>query len=707
VNKHSEDNVTPFPSKDKPSNDPAEELISQHLRIRQNGYITTPDKGKEIHIPGWPDICRHADEATIRDLIAKYPDHSNIGIMSIGVLPIDVDIDDKTIAQKTEDYINKAEGPSTLKRLSKSPRRLLLYGWNGPVKARHATAILYGEKLHVEILAQKFTAFGTHPSGKPYDWEGKSPLDFPRDQLLTFGSGGALADMDEARLKTLLDGILGLWRSYGAGTQEEIEGFEREAERLIGGEAKDKPGLIAAIMGFLKNTFPLREDWYRIGQSVYNELGDAAYETWVKFSREWPQNTPEAIAQMWKSFKKERRGPRLTYKTLIRYAQQQGWTVPPQFRSERKGKEQGLPPPAPLLIVRMHELQGKTPKPKRFLVADWWLADSIQALYGPAGGNKTRLNLQLQTALALGKHWLGLAVSGPLRTLGLYCEESEDDLHLIQEAINRHYHCEMSDLGLMTCLAHGERGENALVWIDQRHQMHTTPFHKLLLDQIRDEKAELVLLDNVAHTYPGDENDRAMVTRYLDIAERPLRQAAGALIHTRHTSVAGEVSGRSGSTGWDAGEKVKGHVALVEPKNGVPDPDARVIRRVKTNWARIGGDIAMHWRNGVLVPDFIDESAKPSVEVVFMRLLDKVAERGGNLSAVPNAPNYAPRMFERMAGNEGHDRFAFARALEKLLEEDHAIEIEEYTRDRHTYYKIVRAKTKAADNGSGDDGVPF
>jgi hypothetical protein len=185
-----------------------------------------------------------------------------------------------------------------------------------------------------------------------------------------------------------------------------------------------------------------------------------------------------------------------------------------------------------------------------------------------------------------------------------------------------------------------------------------------------------------------------MVTRYLDIAERPLRQAAGAVIHTRHTSVAGEASGRSGSTGWDAGEKVKGHVTLIEPKDGSPpDPDARVIRRVKTNWARIGGDIEMHWRDGVLIPDYVDEHARPSAEEVFLMLLDRQIARGSNLSANSQAPNYAPGVFAKMSRMEnwGYDKPAFTKALRQLLEVEHVLEVQTYWKNSDERHRLVRA----------------
>jgi RecA-family ATPase len=691
------DNVTQFPGNDKPDKNAAEVLLSQHLRLRQNGYVTTPDKGRQCFILGWPDICRNADEAKLRDLLKQYPDHTNIGIMSIGVLPIDIDVDDKTVVKATEDFINRSEGPSTLKRYSGSQRRLLLYGWKGSPKTRQVTAYLYGEKLEVEIpAAGKFTAFGTHPSGKPYSWEGKSPLDFPRDQLLTFGSGGTLLEMDEARLKTLFEGILGVWKALGAKTLEEIEEPERRGEKAIGGEAKDRKALTKVIMENLRNNYPSRHDWFRIGQAAYNELGEEAHEIWVKFSHQWPGNDSKAIETMWKSFKKPQRPgmPPLIYKTLIDYAQQQGWEIPREFRASSPKEE----PFAVPVFVNWRQYHGKAIPEKPFLVDVWVPADEVSATYGDPGVNKTTVALQLQKALELHQPWLGLrfgrSVTSPIPTLGVYCEEAELDLVRRMAAINAYYG---SDFDGMT-IAHAlpRRGhENMLGEYDKAQRIRPTKFYKWILEQALDLKVKLIILDHLSHVYPGDENDKRQVAQFSAHILNPLSLAIGGAVKLLgHPSRAGQQmgTGTSGTVGWEGLFRARDYMTIPMAANGEPeDRNARHMQCWKNNWAPWGGELRLHWHNGVLVPDQIDEASKPSVEDVFLMLLDRQIARGENLSAVPG-PNYAATVFSRMsaAENWGYSKDRFSWALNQLLEVKHALMVEDYVHDYKPRKRLVR-----------------
>jgi hypothetical protein len=310
------------------------------MELRALGYVTTPDCGKKCFLADWSTKCPAATKDDIRAWLTEHPDWSNIGLMSIGVKPIDIDVEDDKIAKMTEDVINRSKvGPSSLVRYGRAPRRLLLYRCEGTVKAREVTAYLGGTKLSMQILPAKFTAFGVHPdTGEEYTWLGKSPLDFARDELEPFGQ---VAELDDAAEEKLFDDILAMWRGLGALTEKDIERIEREGGEAFGGnETKDPKGLALAIMAFLKNDFATYAEWRNIGLALWNTAGPDGHEAWVKFSTSprWPKNTPKVIESMWKSFQKPYAGRKLTYKFLLRCALDQGFTVPPEFRS---GTEEG------------------------------------------------------------------------------------------------------------------------------------------------------------------------------------------------------------------------------------------------------------------------------------------------------------------------------------------------------------------------------
>jgi hypothetical protein len=370
-----------------------ERLVAQHMDLRALGYVTTPDCGKKCFLEGWSEKCPTATEDDIRAWLVAHPQWSNIGIMSIGVKPVDIDVDDNRIAKMTEDIVNKAIGPSSLVRYGRAPRRLLLYRCQSAVKAREITADLGGTKLSVQILSAKFTAFGVHPdTGKDYIWLDKSPLDFERDELEPFGQ---VAELDEAAEQKLFDSILAMWRGLGALTEEDIAEFERQGGEALGGdEAKDPKGLALAIMAFLKNDFATYAEWRDIGQALWNTVDQDGYGAWVKFSSspQWPRNTPKVIERMWKSFQKPYAGRKLTYKFLLRRALDQGFTVPPEFRSD-----QGM-----LDII---DTAGVRAQPIAWL---WWqrfAIGKISLIGGYPSAGKSLVTIDIASRVRRGADW--------------------------------------------------------------------------------------------------------------------------------------------------------------------------------------------------------------------------------------------------------------------------------------------------------------
>jgi hypothetical protein len=378
---------------EKPSR--IERLVARHMDLRALGYVTTPDCGKKCFLEDWPAKCPTATEDDIRAWLVAHPQWSNIGIMSIGVKPVDIDVDDNRIAKMTEDIVNKAIGPSSLVRYGRAPRRLLLYRCQSTVKAREITAYLGGTKLSVQILSAKFTAFGVHPdTGKDYIWLDKSPLDFERDELEPFGQ---VAELDEAAEQKLFDDMLAMWRGFGAMTEEDIEEFERQGGEALGGdEAKDPKGLALAIMAFLKNDFATYAEWRDIGQALWNTASQDGYGAWVKFSSspQWPRNTPKVIESMWKSFQKPYAGRKLTYKFLLRRALDQGFTVPPEFRG---GTGEGT-----LDII---DTESVTEQPITWLWPQRFARGKIAILGGDPSAGKSIVVLDMTSRIRRGANW--------------------------------------------------------------------------------------------------------------------------------------------------------------------------------------------------------------------------------------------------------------------------------------------------------------
>jgi RecA-family ATPase len=93
--------------------------------------------------------------------------------------------------------------------------------------------------------------------------------------------------------------------------------------------------------------------------------------------------------------------------------------------------------PAPE-IIGPRFLRGAKPPERKWIVPDWIPYGVVTGLYGDGGLGKSLLAQQLQTCTALGRPWLGLPVQ-KVASLGVYCEDSRDEILRRQSEINAAY----------------------------------------------------------------------------------------------------------------------------------------------------------------------------------------------------------------------------------------------------------------------------
>ena len=270
------------------------------------------------------------------------------------------------------------------------------------------------------------------------------------------------------------------------------------------------------------------------------------------------------------------------------------------------------PPPEPLRIVCPTKFQGMDPPSRRWIVPEWIPFGVVTGLYGDGGVGKSLIAQQLQTGAALGSAWLGLPVMGAA-SLGVYCEDDDDELWRRQCAINADCCIDHDVLSAMRWMSRlGE--DNLLMTFTRNGVGELTRFHKQVLEAALDLKIRLLIIDTVADTFGGNENDRSQVRQFV---QRALGQIAlkidGAVICCAHPSRAGlqSGSGDSGSTGWNNAFRSRIYLRNPEPDpNEPPDPMARIIERKKANYASRNDEIKLHWQNGVIVPDGASTAGK-------------------------------------------------------------------------------------------------
>jgi hypothetical protein len=341
--------------------------------------------------------------------------------------------------------------------------------------------------------------------------------------------------------------------------------------------------------------------------------------------------------------------------------------------------------------------KGLSPPPRRWIAPNWIPYEVVTGLYGDGGVGKTLLAQQLQTGTALATTWLGLPVE-EAASLGVYCEDSDDDLWRRQCDINVTYNVDHDALTLKHWMPRlGE--DNILMTFARNGVGELTLFHRHVVEAAMDLKVRLVVIDTAADTFGGNENDRNQVRQFVQrgfgwIALR----INGAVVCCAHPSRTGlsSGSGDSGSTGWSNAFRSRAYLNRPEAENGEPvDNDARVITRKKANFASVGDTIKLHWRNGVIIPDGLSTPNyfRRTADETFLALLDDMTRENQKVSPKPRAGNFAPALFLRRPKNDRGDyqRADFERAMQALLKAGQ-IKIVPYGYPSDDFVKIVRAE---------------
>jgi RecA-family ATPase len=351
---------------------------------------------------------------------------------------------------------------------------------------------------------------------------------------------------------------------------------------------------------------------------------------------------------------------------------------------------------AGLRLIDPREFIGQPVPEREWIVPDWVPVGVTTALYGPGGTGKSLLAQQLMTAAAVGGNWVGIPVE-PVPSLGVFCEDDVDELRRRQHSINRElFGCDLDALGDARWLPRLGK-DNVLMTFTRDGRGAPTPLLGLIEEAARDFGAKLIIIDTIADTFGGDQNNAGQVRQYVQFGlARLARAIGGAVVACAHPSRSGisSNSGESGSVQWDAA--FRSRLYLSAPKkedkdDPEPDPDARILSRKKANYAQRDETVSLYWESGVLKSDAPSErAARPPAEDVFMTILDNVTREHQTLSPNLRASNYAPRLFEKRPERKGYRQRDFENAMQLLLSMREIV-IEEYGRGTQLKDRIVRA----------------
>jgi RecA-family ATPase len=198
-------------------------------------------------------------------------------------------------------------------------------------------------------------------------------------------------------------------------------------------------------------------------------------------------------------------------------------------------KRAEAPAPSPLAPLDPIAWHGQEVPPRRWLVRNWIPDHAVTGLYGDGGVGKSLLSLQLLTACATGKRWLGRETK-PCKAIGFFCEDTPDELHRRQAAVNVLHRAEMCDLEYLRLFSR-VADENALMTFGADGIGHATDLFAALLRETKDFGAQVLVIDTAGDTFCGNENVRNHVRQFISCLTRLARAIDGAVVLCAHPSV--------------------------------------------------------------------------------------------------------------------------------------------------------------------------
>jgi RecA-family ATPase len=350
-----------------------------------------------------------------------------------------------------------------------------------------------------------------------------------------------------------------------------------------------------------------------------------------------------------------------------------------------------------LPVIDMARWEGQETPQRRWHVRERIPGRNVTLLSGEGSVGKTLIAEQLAVATVLGMEWLGVVPErGPV--LLVCCEDDEDEMHIRFRSIAEFYGASFADLrndlypvslvGLDTILAQPDRKDGLI---------QPTPLYHRIARLAKDIKPALIVLDNSADMYAGNENDRAQVRQFITWLRRMAVTADAAVLLTSHPSVRGAETGTgiSGSTAWHA--SVRARLYMRRPKmdgDQQPDPDERVLEVMKSNYGPAGEAISLRWEKGLFVPadgpHWLDKRAtETAVDEAFLRLLVQYEAQGRNVSHKSSAPgSYAPKLFAAEPAAGGTRKQAFESAMNRLFN-DGRIHVAKYGKPSRQFERIA------------------
>jgi RecA-family ATPase len=334
--------------------------------------------------------------------------------------------------------------------------------------------------------------------------------------------------------------------------------------------------------------------------------------------------------------------------------------------------ENTSPQIAPFEPFDAGDWEGVSIERRRWLVLNRipWGEPGIMS--GDGGTGKTKLMLQLAVAEAAElPDWVGGIVETHGPVIVYSGEEKLKEMHRRCADILAHRKLTFDRVkGRLRFIC--DEDEVVLATTDE-HKGIVTPTRSLLrLEKtVQLIKPALVIIENAADVYAGNESNRALVTRFVRKHLGSLGQASQAAIALiQHPSVSGlnDGSGRSGSTAWNNAGRWRLNLTNAG-RDG--HPGLRDLEVVKSNYGPSGEKVRLQWERGVFVPEGMASPAERAAadapaDDAFLNCLRAALDQGLRVGPSPSVI-WAPKVFEKMPEARGLRAKELDKAMRRLL----------------------------------------
>lgn len=323
--------------------------------------------------------------------------------------------------------------------------------------------------------------------------------------------------------------------------------------------------------------------------------------------------------------------------------------------------------PKPLRAVSAATLASRPAPAQPWHVRDWIPGRNVTLLTGDGAAGKSLLMLQAAVATVLGDDWIGLqARTGPVVFVS-----AEDELDEVHRRLERIAGARLAELGALHIVPLA--GRDAILASPRDGILAPTPLMAAIDGLVAETGATLVIVDTLADTFAGGENDRAHARQFVGMLRGLALRRDAAVVLIAHPSLSGLASGAgtSGSTAWS--NSVRSRLYLRQPitdKDGPADRDARILERLKANYAATGETIELRWRDGLMmradvVGMAVEDRAKDA-QAIFLQCLRRLESEGRSVSA-KKSPTYAPAVFHKQPEAKGLRKVELEDAMTALF----------------------------------------